>query len=551
MLRKSLAGLMTLCLLVPVAWAQPKATPPTVVLRVRSLENVIQSIKTVAKAVDKAEVGEQLDALIKAQVGPKGLDGVDTKRSMGMYLRMGEDLSAISGVLMIPISNEKAFLKLLENVNYPAKKNPGGIYIVQQFDVPFDIGFRIANGYAYVTGLNLDAIDKGSLLPPAKVFPRNITSLLSSTVRMDQVPKVLKDLMISKMEEALQKEKDKVKPGETENERKLRIQFLDTFAEQASDFISGAREINSAFTIDSKTKKIVAETTITSKGNSRLAANIKYLGGTPSIFGGMIKDNTAALMLLNFRLPKKVQTAIFEIADEEIRKKIKEEVNANKRKYAEKFYEALRPSLKAGEIDGAIGFLPTKGTKTTMVGGLRLRNGLKVEKVVKELIGELPFKDAKKIKVDIAKVGKVNVHRVDAQEEYDEDARRLFGESPVYLAFGPKAMYFSVGEEALGAIKNLAKSESGQTPALKFSLTVKDLVPVAAKTEREKAIAKKVFSDKDKGLVDVTIQGGDSLQVRYSFSLSLIRYAIMVGDNPFNEVRKRDNNHRTRAFANR
>src|SRR5690242_17824868 len=95
--------------------------PPTLVLRVRSLDTVLGNVKLFARLAGKEELGNQLEDLIKIKAGPDGLNGVDLTRPFGLYARASEDLTEASVVGLIPVADEKTFLGLLENLNLKAK----------------------------------------------------------------------------------------------------------------------------------------------------------------------------------------------------------------------------------------------------------------------------------------------------------------------------------------------------------------------------------------------------------------------------------------------
>src|SRR5207237_314735 len=134
---------------------------PMVVVRIRSIDAVLDNVKLLATLAGKEEFGRQLEGIIKAKTGPKGLEGIDTKRPLGFYTRIGSDLSDVAGVAMIPVSDEKAFLSLLENVGFPAKKAADGAYTIEPTGpLPVPLEFRFGNDYAYFTAINVDAISK-------------------------------------------------------------------------------------------------------------------------------------------------------------------------------------------------------------------------------------------------------------------------------------------------------------------------------------------------------------------------------------------------------
>src|SRR5713101_4229696 len=145
-----------------------KSTPPTVVVRVRSVDTVIDNVKLVVALAGRENIAQQIEGLIKTKVGPKGLEGIDPKRPFGGYARFTEELEVPAGVLMVPIADENAFLGWLENLNFKASKDEQGLYTVKT-GLPVDVYFRFANKYAYVTAHNREGVDPANLIEPGKI----------------------------------------------------------------------------------------------------------------------------------------------------------------------------------------------------------------------------------------------------------------------------------------------------------------------------------------------------------------------------------------------
>ncbi len=150
--------------------AQEKTTPPTVVLRVSSLDSLIDHVKYLAGLAGQQDAARQIEGLIQNKIGQKGLDGVDSKRPFGLYGRIGKELDDISGAILIPIADEDAFLTLLKNLKIETVKGGDGIYTIKTGS-PIDAYLRFAKKYAYVTALNTAALDVKNLLDPAKAWP--------------------------------------------------------------------------------------------------------------------------------------------------------------------------------------------------------------------------------------------------------------------------------------------------------------------------------------------------------------------------------------------
>src|SRR4051812_16339936 len=112
----ALVGLMAVPVLAR-AGDDKQDSAPTLVFRVRSIDTIFENVKFLARMAGKEDLGQQIEGVIKAKTGPRGLEGIDTRRPFGVYSHLGDDISEAAGVVMVPVADEKAFLGLLENLN--------------------------------------------------------------------------------------------------------------------------------------------------------------------------------------------------------------------------------------------------------------------------------------------------------------------------------------------------------------------------------------------------------------------------------------------------
>src|SRR5262249_3518390 len=109
------------------------------------------------------------------------------------------------------------------------------------------------------------------------------------------------------------------------------------------------------------------------------------------------------------------------------------------------------------------------GTKgyVTVGAGLRVTDGLKAEKALKKALADLPKdvqdKIGEKLKVDFAKQGDVNIHRLMLEEKDLGDvgagSTKAFGPNPIFFAFRDDALVVGLGEEGLKAAKDALEAK--------------------------------------------------------------------------------------------
>src|SRR5690242_21610712 len=92
-----------------------KKLVPGFVVRIESLDELMNNFRYLAGLVGREEEAKQLEGMLKARAGgPKGFEGIATKRPMAIYGVFSEkDITETLAVALIPIDDEKAFLGLI------------------------------------------------------------------------------------------------------------------------------------------------------------------------------------------------------------------------------------------------------------------------------------------------------------------------------------------------------------------------------------------------------------------------------------------------------
>src|SRR5262249_50731727 len=95
------------------------ATPfkGALVLRIKPIDDLIADARYVAKLAGREEETRQLEKLLKSKTGPKGLEGIDTKKPLGAYGVLQPKFDESQGVFLLPIADEQTFLKFLETMD--------------------------------------------------------------------------------------------------------------------------------------------------------------------------------------------------------------------------------------------------------------------------------------------------------------------------------------------------------------------------------------------------------------------------------------------------
>jgi hypothetical protein len=528
-----LAGMALVCLVVvakPSFAEDTKPSKPGVVIKLTSIADLMEDANFLAKANGKAEEAKQLDGLVKAYVEPSG---IDIKRPIGLYGNIGPAGIDSTVVVLVPISNEKAVLEKLEGFNIKADKGADGIYSLQADMLPpqVQIFLKFTDKYAYITAQDKGALDAKNLLKPADIIPEGKGSTFSALVDIAQIPEGLKKAFLAQVELGLAKEKDKKNPNESKEDAAIRAQVIDQVGNGFASLVNDGGPVSLDLNIDRKAEDLSLQISVAGKPNSTLAKAIADLAKVNSLFAGLHQANSAVSATVYSLLPESMRQSVGTKIIDHLKQGLSKEKNEQIKKHAEDLLEAMSPSIKSGELDVGVDLRgPTETKQYTLVGGIKIKDGAKVEKAARALVGDIPEDKRAAIKLDVAKVGETAIHQVDAGKEMDADARKIFGEGPIFFAVRADAVLFAFGDKAQDALKTeigLAP-KSGKPVAVEVSLA--RLAPLIANSKANpefiKHLDKAAAEDKDGLKVTATVDGGEALKIRVNVKAKAISLVV-------------------------
>src|SRR5262249_22957225 len=142
------------------------------------------------------------------------------------YGTLGPMVIDSSFVLLVPVSDEKAFLGLFEKFDVKPEKGADDVYTMNLPGLPVQAFVRFAHKYAYVALPDKAALTKDRLVPPAKLFAAKQTEVASARVQVDHFPDNLKQLALGQVELKLANLQDEKVEGETEAQHAFRVAVL-------------------------------------------------------------------------------------------------------------------------------------------------------------------------------------------------------------------------------------------------------------------------------------------------------------------------------------
>jgi hypothetical protein len=193
--------------------------------------------------------------------------------------------------------------------------------------------------------------------------------------------------------------------------------------------------------------------------------------------------------------------------------------------------DAIRPTLKGGELDAAASLTaPDDKGHVQLVAALAVADGKKIEAFVKNVVDQYGalLGGVVEFKLDAEKVGDFNLHRIELKQE-DETLQKVFGTQVIWLATSDTALAVSIEPDG-GAAEEGAEGEGGAGASgvgRGGGRPAGPAGPPGLKPDELKALLKDAFGDgsaSGKDAVTFAIQGGEQLTVRFKVKGKAIRF---------------------------
>jgi len=552
-------SVLALILFAPSSWAdEPKKSEapkkeapaaatsgPAVLIRVQSINDLLKTadyVRTLAPEEAGEQIKQGIDAIKAFIDDKKGLEGIDVTKPIGAYITFKEDFGETPPiVILIPVADKDTVLKALEErLGLKVEKEKDGVFKTQADQIPFPIYFRFANDYAYVTINDSANIDAKSLPKPADILVGKPEHIISASVRIDRLPEALKKMAIAAVENKLAEAKEAPLPNAPKSLIEFKDKAIDELVMNLKNILEGGEEASLLLNVDPKKDEVAIELEMKGTKSSQLAKDIKSIRDNKSVVGGALAFPDTALSLnvsvslaasLKKMLPKVVDDALEEAKKQGL-------IPGDIFDKAEPLIKALLPTVKAGNLDLGIAMIgPDKSDKFTLLAGVKVVDGKKIEEAVKETVKkELPPEIADLFKLDAEKLSDGSMmHTVKLADFIDEKTEKIVGKSDLHIVFRDDLMLVAIGPNAKEVLTKAVTSKPADVGVLQLKVSLARIVPImgdnAAELSNAKKVAEKVFgkggSKADE--IRLSVDGGDSLKIKLLAKGKAIQFLVELG----------------------
>ena len=504
--------------------AQTAAPTPGVVFRMQPINRLVENAFFLAEAVGMKEQAKMIEGSLKGLTGPKGIEGIDPEKPIGLYGNIGPNLIDSEVVGLIPIADEKTFVEMLGKLNLQAKKGENGIYVMNIPNSPFPMFFKFKDGYMCATIRDEKGIDDKKLLSPKELLSVEKTGVMSISLNMAGLPEDLIKNIVPQIELQIAEAKQKKIPGETPAVEKLRNDVSEMLLQFIVQVFTQGEDLTMKVDMDRKAGDIGLGVSFKGKNGSELAKTIAGMGAGKSMGAGMISKDSVLHMNMNSVIPATARKDFIKVFQEGINKSIEDEKDAGKKGIMEKMAKALAPTLELGTMDAVMEVRKTSNGKFAFLTAMKIAEGKKIEEVIKLLYKDLPDSEKKKLSLDFAKAGDTNVHKVDILVQ-PADVKN-FGSEPGYLAISNDVILFAGGEKSLPLVNEALSSSAKPSPIFEFEIAFNKAAGLLTKEFANAVeVAEKIFKENpNSDKLKLTLEGGKELSLKMSMKSTVLTF---------------------------
>lgn len=518
-MQRALAGLF-LVLFLPLEACRAQDAP-TVVLRARSFDALQGQGRILLDQLGLGAAADRLVTQIKTRSGPRGLEGLDAGRPIGLFLHFNPDPA---GALLVPVASEKGFLDLLQRLDIRPERDAEGIYSFR-VGLVIDVSMKFAGNYAWVTALNRNAFRTSF---DAEKVLGSTGPLLFGRVRIDGIPKDARQMALAEFEQRMQ-EASKMATAGSPGQQALVSSIYQSFTKAFAQVLEEGKDLTLEADLDATKNEVHAQVKLQPREGTELART--FADKRTSVFPGKSSASQAFLGRVNVTLPPAVAKGITQFVEDAFQDAESRLSDPGRKKKAQSLLAALKPTLEAGELDAQLRLLgPAADGKLGFVLGLKTRQGDALGKTIRELVDEslkqMSPAERTKVHLDADAVGGMKIHRFDlpAEDASVQRAQNLLGDPTLSVAFRSDAILFGLGADSLAGLKELASGKGGGgEPVVSLEIDAARLAGVLA-SKGKSANPAEYFKSPADSRVRFAVEGGSDLRLSLSVHSAVLRF---------------------------
>ena len=463
-------GLMSLWMV-----SQVQAQQPTVVLSLKSVDELLDDADFIGEAVGQEGARDAAEQFLGAFTGGQGLAGVDLEKPLGLYWNVTAAGEPEKPVVFLPISDADAFQGLIKMLAPDLKDADGQWSMTVNGTKLFA---KIANGYCFVSN-SADMLAKPS--DPKKIV--NAKYDIALDVSIASIPQQLKDAFLQQTEQQARTNVENGPPPKNEAEKKMQEVGFEWGLAATTAIVNDGDKMTLGFDVNSESRLASVDFGLSGKSNTALAKAMTAYGKTTPAFAAVVGNDAPFRLVMSYPT-----TGMLDKIDElfgTVREAVETEIEGDPKLksdedkqavkgIAKRFFDIAQATVKSGSLHSVVVLEEGDDDTLRIFGGTKVAKGDEVGKLYDDFIKlakEIP--GTAEVESDVAKHAGARIHAI--TPVFKEEQAAMFGEGPGHMGIRADSLWFAIGGGNLGALKK-ALDLSGKTvakPGAPISLRVK------------------------------------------------------------------------------
>jgi hypothetical protein len=429
------------------------APAQTIVVAVKSVNALKSDFDYLAALAGPNPQTRAAGEFLKLAAGDRKQTGLEPGRPFGLFFAALPTREADFGsaVAFVPVADEKAFLDFLRSLLFKPQEPDGGIHpVAPPWDPKSRLFIRFAPGTAYIAAT--PAPLRGRLPDPKAMVPAmGKTDLLVAKLYADRIDPREKKRLIGRFIEPIVQATAGAPaklPGESEAQHQTRLAQRKSTLEILARPVEETQDVTFLLELDRDKDRLAVDLSLAPRPRSQLAASIQHLGGGRSMFTHLARNAQLSLVSYLPRLGFSREDSVHDLLEG-----FEQVVDPRKRPLMRRLARTFLSYSTIDASDFGVAF-QARDNGVAWVAGLKVRNGRKVEDLLRDFVKDLPAADreAYRIRWNYARHAGIRIHHMRFP-----------------LRFGPfdhdGSLYVALRDDAAVASFGLGLGESGGPPS--------------------------------------------------------------------------------------
>ncbi len=497
-----LFGLMSLWMVASV-----QAQQPTVVLTIKSVDELLDDADYIGEAVGTEGTRATAEQFLGAFTGGQGLAGVDLEKPLGAYWNVTAAGEPEMPVIFVPIADEDAFQGLVKTLAPDLKEKNGQWTLSVNGQKLFA---KLSGGYIFISN-SPEMLTKPA--DPKKIVNGKYDIALD--VNIASIPQQFKDLFLAQTEQQGRAGLENGPEPKNEAEAKGQQLGFDGTLAALKAVVNDGDLMTIGFDVNSESGLGTVDFGLSGKSGTDLAKAMTAYGKMAPVFGAVPPADAPFSLVIShpttLLLPHvdELFGAMRDAANAEIEKDPKLTEDADKqaaKDVAKRLFDIGQATMKSGALHSIILLEEGDDDTVRVIGGTKVAKGDDAGKLFDDILAlskESP--DVAKVKADVAKHAGARIHAITPELKDEQSA--MFGEGAGHLAVRADSLWFSLGGGNLDALKKALDLSGKAAP--------KKMAPISLRVKPATLVT--LLESDDEGLIEradaLAGEAGDVLNI--------------------------------------